>query len=148
MNDAEQVLVRGGLTWFPIGNLDLYMGVYLNTQAGITESSTAYALIPEYLLGAGIASRIWIEVFGSHGDMTNYLEGNGYIVYNGLDGMKHKIGTNLVYPVAEKGSKLYLGARWIQYQSNFVPLETGPSQAINPLTYNGLSVFGGISWAF
>ena len=148
LNDAKQVLVRGGLTWFPLGNLDLYLGAYLNTQAGITGNTTTYEFIPEYLLGAGIASRIWIEVSGSHGDMTNYLEGNGYIVYNGLDGMKHKISTNLVYPITEKGSKIYLGARWIQYQSNFIPLDGGTDQDINPLTYNGLSMLGGFSWVF
>ena len=146
LNEEKQVLVRGGLTWFPQGNLDLYLGAYMNTQAGITGNTTAYNMIPEYLLGAGIASRVWIEVFGSHGDMINYMEGNGYIVYNGLDRMKHKISTNLVYPITKKGSKIYLGARWVQYQSTFISFDTPGEQIINPLTYNSLSIFGGISW--
>ena len=146
LNDAQQVLVRGGFTWFPLGNLDLYMGAYLNTQAWITENTSGYEMIPEYLLGAGLASRIWIEVLGSHGDMLNYLEGNGYIVYNGLDMMKHKISTRLLYPITEKGSRIYLGTRWVQYQSTFIPLDTGIQQIINPLIYNSLSIFGGISW--
>ena len=148
MNDAKQVLLRGGLTWFPEGNLDLYMGAYLNTRAGITGNRTGMTVVPEYLLGAGIASRIWIEVFGSHGDMLNYLEGNGYIVYNGPEMMKHKVSTNLVYPFTEKGSRIYLGARWIQYRSTFTPLDSGTEGVINPLTYNGFSFFGGISLRF
>ena len=146
LNDAKQVLMRGGLTWFPQGNLDLYLGAYLNTQAGITDNATGYEVIPEYLLGAGIASRIWIEILGSHGDMKNYLEGNGYIVYNGLDRMKHKVSINLVYPVTEKGSRIFLGARWVQYQSSFNPFDAGIEEIINPLNYNSLSLFGGISW--
>ncbi len=145
-NSTQQVLVRGGFSWYLKGNLDLYIGAYLNTQVGITENSIGYEVIPEYLFGARIISRIWIEVFGSHGDMLNYLEGNGYIAYNGLDKMKHKVSTNLVYPITDKGSRIYLGARWIQYQSSFTPFDTGIEQIVNPLTYNSLSIFGGISW--
>ena len=102
-------------------------------------------MIPEYLLGAGIASKLWIEVTGSHGNMSNYIEGNGYIVYNGLDRMKHKLSMNLVIPVSKKGSKIYLGARWVQYQSSFIPLSIITDEIINPLEYNSISVFGGIS---
>ena len=104
--------------------------------------------IGDYILYQPGMEGPWSLLSNYHGDMTNYLEGNGTIVYNGLDGMKHKIGTSLVYPVTEKGSKLYLGARWIQYQSNFVQLDPGITQVINPLTYDGFSVFGGISWIF
>ena len=138
--------MRGGFKWFPKGNLDLYLGAYMNAHTGITENTSNSNFIPGYLLGAGIASRIWIEIFGSHGDMLNYLEGNGYIVYNGLDRMKHKVSTNLVFPLTEKGSKIYLGARWVQYQSTFTSLDTPGEQIVNPLTYNSLSIFGGISW--
>lgn len=145
LNGEDQILVRGGLTWYPKGNLDLYLGGCLNAQTRMNELSTTTHLIPQYLFGAGIASKLWIEVFGAHGDMLNYVEGNGYIVYNGLDRMKHKAGVILVCPFTKKGSKIYLGARWIQYQSTFTPFTPVDGALINPLYYDNYSVFGGIS---
>ena len=76
LNDAEQVLLRGGLTWFPTGNLDLYFGCFMNAQFRNNGISSSANMIPEYLIGAGIGSKVWVEVFGSHGDMFNYTEGN------------------------------------------------------------------------
>ena len=148
LNNANQFLVRGGLTWFPLGNLDLYFGGYLNTQFRKAGISSRTSLIPEYLLGAGIASKAWVEVFGSHGDMFNYTEGNGYIVYNGLDRMKHKAAMNIVVPISEKGSMIYLGGRWVRYQSRFVPLSDLTDPEINPLGYDSYSVFAGVSLRF
>lgn len=145
LNNEDQILVRGGLTWYPKGNLDLYLGGYLNAQTRRDDFSSTTNIIPQYLFGAGIASKLWIEVFGAHGDMFNYVEGNGYIVYNGLDRMKHKAGMTLVIPFSKKGSTIYLGGRWVQYQSSFTPVNPVEGPLINPLFYDSFSVFGGVS---
>ncbi len=146
LNGADQILLRSGFTLFPGGNLNLYLGTYLNTQVEVTEKGTGRRMIPEYLLGAGIASRLWLEVSGAHGEMRNYLEGNGYVVYNGPEEMKHKVSAILVYPFLGQGSRISLGVRWVQYRSRFVPLDTEGGALINPLTYNSFSVFGGVLW--
>lgn len=148
LNETGRVHFRGGATWHPLGNLDLYLGGYLNGVAPGGTDAGSTALIPEYLLGAGIAGRVWLEVLGSHGEMRDYTEGNGYIVYNGLDEMRHKISMNLVIPVSEKGSRIYLGGRWVRYLSEFIPSPDATVVDTNPLEYDNFSFFGGILLTF
>ena len=148
INDASQVTGRGGLTWYPLGNLDLYLNANLNTQFEFTDQGTSLELIPDFLLGFGIASRVWMEFSGAYGDMKNYTEANGYIVYNGLDWMKYKVMASIVVPITRKGSKIYLGGRFAENESRFIPLDPmGPTDS-NILIYNSLSIYGGISWTF
>ena len=154
MNDARQVTGKAGLTWYPMGNLDLYLGTSLNVHTAITDHTnsagheTNTGLIPEALIGFGIASRVWIELSGSYGNMRNYTEGNGYIVYNGVDWLKYKaIGTILV-PITPGGSNVYLGTRFAENQSLFMPSDPSSGQEINSIISNSISIFGGLSWKF
>jgi hypothetical protein len=148
LNEASQFTGSVGLTWYPAGNLDAYMGVSLNAHyRDLSEGSPV--LIPDFLAAYGIASRVWIELSGSYGEMRNYTESNAYLVYNGLDWMKYKILANLVIPLTQKGSMIYVGIRYAGYKSQLIPFyDLEGTQNLNILTYNSLSIFGGLSWKF
>ena len=154
INNAKQVTGTAGLTWYPMGNLDLYLGTALNVHTGITDHTnsvdheTNIELIPDVLIGFGIASRVWLEFSGSYGNMRNYTERNGYIVYNGLDWMKYKAIGTVVMPVTPEGSNVYLGARFAENKSLFMPLDPSAGQEINSIISNSISIFGGLSWKF
>jgi hypothetical protein len=148
MNNANQVTGTAGLAWYPLGNLDLYLGTAVNVHTGITEQETTLELIPDFLIGFGIASRVWIEFSGSYGNMNNYTEGNGYIVYNGLDWMIYKAIGTIVIPVTPKGSNVYLGTRFAESKSRFMPFDPLSGQDINNIISNSISIFGGLSWKF
>jgi hypothetical protein len=154
LNDANQLTGTAGLTWYPLGNLDLYLGTALNVHNEITDHTnstdreTNIELIPEFLMGFGIASRVWMEFSGSYGNMRNYTEGNGYIVYNGLDWMIYKAIGTIVIPVTPKGSNVYLGTRFAEFKSLFIPFYPSAGQDINSIISNSISIFGGISWKF
>jgi len=152
MNDMSQVTGTAGLTWYPLGNLDLYMGTALNVHTGITEQEANVEMIPDILLGFGIASRVWLEFSGSYGNMRNYTEGNGYIVFNGLDWMIYKATANVVIPITSKGSNVYLGTRFAETKSQFIPrdipFDASSGQDINSIISNSISIFGGLSWKF
>ncbi len=147
LNHARQFTGSARLRWYPLGNLDLYMGASLNAHmedAG--EGGTE--LIPDFMLGYGIASKVWIEISGAYGEMKNYSELNGYIIYNGTDWMKYKAIGNIVVPLTEKGSVIYAGARFAQYESRFIPFEPAQPEDLNIINYNSISIFGGLSWKF
>ena len=148
LNDSKQLLGSAGITWYPGGNLNAYLGTKINVQAEITDDGTSERLIPDFMGGFGIASRVWIELSGSYGDMRNYLEGNGYIVYNSLDWMNYKVVGIIIIPVTDAGSKIYLGGRWTGHESQYVPVFPAENQDYNSITYNSISIFGGISWKF
>ena len=148
MNEARQATGSGGLTWYPLGNLGLYMNASLNAHLEFTGGSTSLELIPDFLFGFGISSRVWMEFSGAFGDMRNYTEGNGYIVYNGLDWMRYKIMTSIVIPFTPKGSRIYLGSRFSENESRFIPSDPAGTGDINEIITNNISIYGGLSWIF
>jgi hypothetical protein len=80
--------------------------------------------------------------------MNNYTEGNGYIVYNGLDWIKYKAIGIITMPVTKKGSTVYLGTRLTEFESRFIPADLLAGQDINNINSNSTSIFGGLSWKF
>jgi hypothetical protein len=152
INNASQVTSTAGLTWYPLGNLDLYLGTSLNVHNENTNQKNTVELIPDFLIGYGIASRVWIEFSGSYGNMRNYTEGNGYIVYNGLDWMIYKAIWTIVLPITPKGSNVYLGTRFAEFKSLLMPRDISfdplSVQEINSIISNSISIFGGLSWKF
>jgi hypothetical protein len=148
INDASQLTGTAGLTWYPMGNLDLYLGSSLNVHNEFNEEETSTEFIPDLLIGFGISSKVWMEFSGSYGEMKNYTEGNGYIVFNGLDWMKYKALGTVVIPVGPRGSKIYLGARFAEYESHFIPFDSSAGKEMNSIITNSKSIFGGLSWKF
>jgi hypothetical protein len=151
LNSAGQIQGRAGFTWFPLGNLDLYAGGYINGQHEVFPGAEGVTrIIPEFLFGFGIAEKAWVDLHGAVGEMTNYLEGNGMIVYNSIsEVIDRKISFSLTFPVNERGSLVYLGGIWSSVRSEFMPDEDPGTMVYNStILYNAFSIYGGISWKF
>ena len=148
LNNTEQIQNRLGFTWYLLGNLNLYTGGFLNSHYEITGTGSI-RFIPELLVGYAISERVWLELNGSMGEMSNYLERNGSIVYNSFsDAIRKKLTFTVSVPVTEKGSLLYLGGRWTSSESTFYASDPVQNEITNSITYNALSIYGGISWKF
>lgn len=150
LNGAQQLQNRLGFTIYPLGNLNLYAGGFINSQyETLSGVEGVFRLIPEVMLGFAIAEKVWFDLKGTMGEMTNYLENNGMIVYNGFSQViDKKIQGILSIPVSEKGSLLYLGGRWTASRSEFSPFEPALYNIDNSIAYNTLSIYGGLSWKF
>ncbi|HEC41687.1 MAG TPA: hypothetical protein ENI20_02525 [Bacteroides sp.] len=147
-NNADQVTGSAGLTWYPLGNLDVYLGASVNAHWEDLNKS-GLSMIQDFIFGYGIASKVWIEISAAGGNMKNYTESNGYIVYNGLDWMRYKVLGTIMVPLTKKGSAIYAGLRYADYSSGMIPLDSSLSgEIINELNYNSTSFFGGLSWKF
>jgi len=123
INNADQIQNRLGITWFPLGNLNLYTGGSMNSQVENTqEGEGVFRIIPEILLGFSISEKVWFDLKAAMGEMTNYLENNGMIVYNSFYEVVDKKATfSISIPLTEKGSLLYFGGRWSSNRSEFYP---------------------------
>ena len=149
LNRRRQVQNRLGFTWYPSGNLDLYLGAHLNSQYEISDSADIIRFVPEVHAGLSIAGKLWVTVNTSIGDMKNYLEQNGAIVYNSFsDVIQTKAGLTLSVPVTEKGSLIYLGGRWTMHESRSYDFGRTLNEITNPISYHSLAIYGGISWKF
>jgi len=147
LNETNQFTGSGSLTWYPTGNLDMYLGTSLFAHIPDLKSSSL-ELIPNLIFGYGIASKVWIEISGTYGEMRNFAESNGYIVYNGLDWMKYKAIGNIIVPLGKKGSMIYAGTRFAQYENKYISFTTSQPKNQYLISYNSISIFGGISWKF
>jgi hypothetical protein len=149
LNEAIQFQNRLGLTWYPLGNLNLYASACLNSQYEQSDRDSTLRLIPEFHLGFAIQGKVWLDLNGSMGEMINYLENNGSIVYNSFsEVLRKKMTLTLSVPVSEKGSLLYLGGRWSENESRFFSVDPTLENTSNNIQYNTLSIYGGISWKF
>ena len=96
-----------------------------------------------------MAEKLWVDLKGSHGEMVNFLENNGSIVFNSFsEVIRKKMTLTLSVPVSGKGSLLYLGGRWSANESHFFPEDPAQENITNTIYYNNLSIYGGISWKF
>lgn len=150
LNLANQLQARMGLNWFPLGNLKLYAGGFLNGQYEFSEGREGLIrIIPELQFGFAIAEKVWIDLNGAFGEMTNYLESNGMIVYNSFSELiQRKIKCSVIIPFTKKGSNFYVGGILSEYKSEFYPIEPVETEVNNNIYYNAYSIYGGLSWKF
>ncbi len=149
LNQSEQIQNRLGFTWYPNGNLNFYAGGYMNSQYEITNGEGIYRWIPELMVGFSISEKVWFDLNGTMGEMTNYLENNGTLVYNSFsEVIDKKVKFSISIPVTDKGSLLYLGGRWTSNRSEFYATDPISNGITNTYIYNTLSFYGGISWKF
>ena len=150
LNNAKQWQGRLGITWYPLGNLNLYAGAYLNSQYETMEervSTTRH--IPELHLGWTVAEKVWFDLNGAIGDMIHYLEQNGSIIYNSFsDAIQKKVNFTVSVPITEKGSLVYLGGRWTENRSEFFAFDQVQYDNTNTIQYQTISIYGGVSWKF
>ncbi|MFC2112249.1 tetratricopeptide repeat protein [Bacteroidota bacterium] len=148
LNNANQLTGSVGLTWYPLGNQDIYLGGSVNAHWGDL-GERGLSLIQDFVFGYGIASKVWIEINASGGNMKNYTESNAYIVYNGLDWMRYKVLGIIIVPVTAKGSSFYVGVRYSDYGNRMITFDPALAEnTVNELNFNSTSIFGGLSWKF
>lgn len=91
INEKNQQQVEGGLVFYPLGNSNLY----LQSQATNHYEGDINTLIWSANGGVKILSKTWLELSLTSGDMLNYSESNGYLLYNQLDVIKNKWGISV-----------------------------------------------------
>ena len=99
-------------------------------------------------MGYGVMGRVWAEVYGTAGRIRNFADRNGYIIYNNPDWITAKVTLNIIIPVSTKGSTLYIGSRWIRYESDYAAIGDMASAGTTSTSFNNTSFYGGLSWKF
>ena len=149
LNRARQLQGRIGLTWYPLGNLNLYAGAALDAQREWFGEEVVHRWIPDLKLGVAIAEKVWLEAEAALGEMHNYLANNGSIVFNGYsEVIDRKAKLTLMVPITKKGSLLYIGGRWSENRSVYIPDDVPLPGSQNQISYQTLSIYGGIAWKF
>ncbi len=93
LNNEHQSQYGLSFRFFPGGKINFYSSsdLVLQNQNKISN------LIFSQSLSGKIYKGLWGEAFGTYGNMNNFNEQNGYIVYNNPDVIKYKLGAELKY---------------------------------------------------
>lgn len=147
LNDKEHIQNLLGLTLFPLGNLNLYLGGDIASNIELI-SKTEIQPVFNAFFGFSLFEKIWVEFSGTTGEIQNFTESNGYYVYNSLDAILQKANITVLIPVTQKGSSIYLGSKIARYESQLYPFSESVNSQSNKIHYNSYSIYGGVSWKF
>ena len=98
-NNSKQFQNSFSFIFYPFSNLNLYTvsDLIIHTQKD-TASSMTNALFNQKI-GFKLFRNLWAEVFYYYGDVYNYNENNGYVIYNNIYKIKDRAGINFIFPV-------------------------------------------------
>ncbi len=91
INKLQQHQIEGGVVYYPLGNTNFYLQSQVTCHSENSVRNTIYF----NKMGFKVFSRTWIDGFLTYGDMTNFSEQNGYVVYNQLDKITSKWGVSI-----------------------------------------------------
>ncbi len=148
LNKSKELQGMFGLTFYPAGNRNLYLGGSITAGSNPGADSTELRLVTSFIAGFSIKNHVWFEFSGAVGKMKNHTEQNGLIVYNGIDYPTGKYNGRIIVPFYKAGISLFAGAGFGTYSSEFLPFDAVNNFDPNKLNYNNYSVTGGLSWNF
>jgi hypothetical protein len=140
VNNAKQYQADLKLTLFPFGNKNLYtttIGTYQRQESIFGTEVNRW--IVDQTLGFKVSSSLWLEGYGTLGDMENLMMNDGLIVYNRMDVINSRYGARLiVFPSAHWSVQLHYG--YMNSTSSFIDSTTGTQQS--PINYGQHHISG------
>lgn len=94
------------------------------------------------------AHKYWFEVNHTAGDLRNYTEGKGEIVYNTYEKVLSRSGVSISRPIFNDSLWLSVYYRYINYSSFYVYLDENIVLKKRDFAHNNHSITGGLSWYF
>lgn len=147
LNSAKQMQNDYQLTFYPLGNLNLYTVSMASLQREIfSNNSFDNRFVFHQLIGAKVFKSLWIEGFASFGDIHNLIRNNGSTVYNGTDVIKGIYGGRFIVFMKPQ-IKFLLGYNYQSMESYFIS-DQDYRKRINRIEYSNHSLTGGLIWNF
>jgi hypothetical protein len=140
--ELKTISTEGSLSYFPLGNLNLYGNSKIAFVSNIAENNTIFT----QLLGFKITKKIWLECFGASGNHENYISDNGLFVYNSPNKINWYAGSNLNFYFKKIDLSFGYGIqeRGATYESGSNPTTTNTTN----YTYNYNLIKTKIVWKF
>lgn len=150
LNNKKQIQAGVSLTYYPLGNLNLYG---TTTITGFFQGKEKRLLLSQ-VVGAKVTPWCWVEGNFYWGDYTNTNIFNGSIVYNNSDKIDYCAGATLIFIVGRhlQLSLVYQYFRKESLQFYYIKIEDTITHEINEIpqiknnSYNTNTIIGGITW--
>jgi len=148
LNENSQFQIGGEVMYFVYGNLNLYTQTsltYLNNSVSIKYLQNRNNIIFNQMIGTKIFNKLWTEIGFTVGDMKDYNESNGFVVYNIPDVIKLKTYINTICPISSK-IELSLRYQFLKRKDIYTYNEDINTIKNGVINYQNHTLIGGIKW--
>lgn len=132
MIDKKLQQYNAGITWYPLGNLNLYA---ISRESYQHEGSNDRIIFDERA-GFKLMKNTWLESSATFSNLDDYIDADALYIYNAIDVSKLKLGETAFYQIGKHA----------QLQLNY-SLEK-KTDATHSLNYNQYAITAGILWKF
>jgi hypothetical protein len=147
LNDRKQFQQDFTLRFYPLGNLNLYTVTKLSHHSDYLQNNDSNdRFIFVQSLGFRVFDYLWFELNGTFGELTNFQDFNGTIIYNDLNPIDNKYGLTLFIPLSGRGVELMLNYSYLGSKSLFFNSSGESTEINNLINHNIHSITGGIKW--
>ncbi|MCF1750820.1 tetratricopeptide repeat protein [Mariniradius sediminis] len=146
LGNFTQNQADGKVIIFPFGNLNLYTASTASLhQQDFGGGNNSANFVFDQQIGLKTTRWLWVEGYGTFGNMNNFFMNDGLLVFNRMDTIKQRLGGRLLI-LPSSNLKLTLDYTLFQNQSEFFPVSAGEN--LNTQTYNTQAITGIITWTF
>jgi hypothetical protein len=140
LNRRSQKQLGVSATWFPLGNLNLYLNA---SFTGCKQTSTN-TLVKSLLVGKKLFEKVWMEGSFTMGDMNNFTERNGFIVNNNPDIVKYRF---ILTPILTfKHFDIIMHYQYQEKQGSYFFKNGSGAMTEKTFNYQNQLISGGIKW--
>lgn len=144
LSNDKQIQVDLKLSAYPLGNTNLYTNTIVSWQQETSSGTPVKRILLNQEIGGKLGNHLWIEGFGTFGNISNYLSDDGQVVFNEGNLISLRAGTRLIIPINNKIS-FRLEYAFSKHKSVFYP-NNFEDVTYNPIFYNIHSITGGLIW--
>ncbi|MDF1572681.1 MAG: hypothetical protein P1P82_13815 [Bacteroidales bacterium] len=132
-------------TFYPMANLNLYLGLDAYMQLATFNNEQSVNLLFRPLLGGKIFNNLWLEVAGAPMEQFNFYDIRNKFAFNNLEKIAWSMEANAIVPVYRAGMQLFFGYRFRSVNSMFFPTQD-LLHPFNQQNYQSHIITGGIIW--
>jgi hypothetical protein len=150
LNSEKQTQINGSVVWYPFGNLNLYTVSnfhYHNNMPSSNSGTATSNLIFNQKIGFKL-TKIWMEAALTTGELKNYNESNGFVVFNGNDVVKKRYNFSIFVPILKNKFQLSVRYNYFVNESNYLSYSNYTTYQYYSNTYFSQSFTGGVTWNF
>jgi len=140
LNGRKQNQLGLSVTWFPLGNLNLYFNASLIRH----QQDSTPNMVFGGLIGKKLSNKIWLEGNVTFGDMNNFTEKNGFVVNNNPDIIKLRAGITPMFIF--KKFDIILNYQYQQKQASYFFRNGTGGIKEGTFNYQNHLITGGIKW--
>ena len=149
LNNGTQYQNVIALKYFPLGNPDLYLSSDFILHSDRNEGGNILSEgIFEPKIGVKINRYLWLEGYSTFGNIYNYNESNGFVVYNNTDKIKNRFGINLISPVIQNKLALFFYYQYFNQESYYITYTNSTNYYIKNFINPNHKFIGGLKWTF